>query len=82
MPHPPPPQPRYGADGRLLPLELSAAAINAAWANAPAPMPAFSKWDAGKGGYIGTLLEWHREGRLALRDAVSTVTVKAERMEM
>lgn len=82
VPHPPPPRPRYGADGRLLPLDLSAAAINAAWANAPPPMPAYPKWDAGKGGYIGTLLQWHREGRVAFRDSASAATVKAERMEM
>lgn len=83
QPHPPPPPALYGPDGRLLPLALSAAAINAAWANAPPPMPAYPRWDAGKGGYIGTLLQWHREGRLALRtDVAAAPTVKAVGMEM
>ncbi|GAB0498343.1 hypothetical protein MMPV_009686 [Pyropia vietnamensis] len=82
-PHPPPPRPEYGPDGRLLPLKLSSAAVIAAWANAPPPMPAYPQWDAGKGGYIGILLQWLDEGRLALRDTAPGVkAVKAVRMAM
>lgn len=70
--HPPPPEALYGPNGRLLPLQLSAAAIEAAWANAPPPMPDFPRWDPGPGGYIGTLLQWCREGRIGLRPSSSS----------
>lgn len=79
MPHPRPPVALRGPDGRLLPLKLSAAAITAAWANAPPPMPAYPRWDAGSGGYIGVLLQWLDEGRISLRDTAPGEKVKAER---
>lgn len=68
--HPRPPPARYGPDGRLVPLVLSATAIRAAAANAPAAVAPYPRW-GGRGGYVLILLHWHQQGRLGTRPLTS-----------